>query len=157
MADFNGMPLWKDDSPRGGALLYMRGKATDFALLALEGGAEVEVQQGSRALIVHGLESRDHDAALTDALAFAYRALDILAVEGLLVASLADPNDERATWVDIEGEVNLRLWTVITVSLRTGIATVIVKRRGWKRHHQEAAAATMARELSLLSVVAGYG
>lgn len=128
MADFNGVPLWSDspDHERGGVILYLREPATDDVLGRME-SAEVRVTAGSRCIVVTGLTSADHEAALGQGLDVANKALDVMAIGGDITASLSDPDLGHITWIETTDGMVARIYATSPLPIRTGIPRVVVR------------------------------
>jgi hypothetical protein len=96
-----------------GAVLYLQGKATKTARLALACGVVVS-EKGSRTLLVslvvaHGVGP---DSALNESIRVAQEVLDHWAVKGVMARTLAAVEDEHILWWErADGTLACRIWT----------------------------------------------
>lgn len=125
MAEFRGVPLWEDGRPKGGALLPLSEKAPRDAATEIH-GALVDVQAGSKSVVVRGVAGESLDAVLSSAVAHANQALDLLAVRGAASLTLHDVEADNVVWVEQATRVHLRTMGVGTLPMdKPGIRALV--------------------------------
>lgn len=128
MAAFDGMALGTDNAAAsGGMLLFATERSMDSATQTLDSGAEVEVREGFRAVVVRGLSDCDsYETARSRGVEEAQRGLDLLCAKGITVLVLADLDSEHFVWWRGSTETVGRISAYVRLRIRGGLGTVLI-------------------------------